>query len=103
MKNFVQPGDVITLTAPADVKSGGVVVVGGFVGIAATDALQNAEVETALVGVFELPKSAGAIAAGQKCFWDGTAVATSGTTLLGAAVAAAGASAPTCRDRKSVV
>ena len=98
MKNFVQPGDVVTLIAPADVKSGAVVTVGAFTGIAATDAAKDSEVEVALVGVFELPKAA-AVAQGDLAYWDGSKVVAEGDLLLGAVIAAAGVDAATCRVR----
>jgi predicted RecA/RadA family phage recombinase len=99
MKNYIQPGDVIPLIAASDVKSGDVVTVGGFTGIAATDAISGAEVEVALTGVFELPKAAAAIAQGALAYWSSGKVAASGTILLGAVVAAAGADSATCRVR----
>jgi|GEM_PF-4444391 len=34
MKNYIQPGDSITVPAPADVKSGDLVVVGDLFGVA---------------------------------------------------------------------
>ena len=74
MRNFIQPGETITLVAPAEVKSGDVVVVGGLAGVAATDAAEGAEVETQLVGVFELPKGADVLAAGALVCWDGAKV-----------------------------
>ena len=103
MKNFIQSGNTITLTAPANVKSGGVVVVGSFAGIAAFDALQGAEVEVALTGVFELP-AIGPITQGQLVYYEPgsgkVAAADSPTTpLLGAAVAAVGEAGTTCRVR----
>ena len=48
MKNYVQPGNVVTLIAPANVKSGDGVLVGSLFGVAAYDALIGAEVEVAL-------------------------------------------------------
>jgi predicted RecA/RadA family phage recombinase len=103
-RNFVQPGDVITLTAPSAVRSGGVVHVGALIGVAAHDAPQGAEVETAMTGVFELPKAAGPLAQGALAFWDGSAVvAEEGEDdplpLLGTVIVAAGASASTARIR----
>jgi len=94
MKNFVQPGDIVTVTAPADVSSGTIVVVGTLFGVAATDAESGAAVEIKTSGVFALPKtSAQAWTEGAKIYWDGTAkeattVSTS-NTLIGHAVAAA--------------
>jgi predicted RecA/RadA family phage recombinase len=98
-RNFVQPGDVLTLTAPRNVKSGEIVSVGAFTGVAAFDAAQGQEVEVALGGVFELPKGPEALAQGALVFWDGTHVVGEGELLLGAVIAAAGASASTARVR----
>jgi predicted RecA/RadA family phage recombinase len=98
-RNFVQPGDVITLTAPSAVRSGGVVNVGAFVGVAAFDAAQGQEVEVSLVGVFELPKASGALAQGALVFWDGTHVVGEGELLIGAVVDGAGAAATVARVR----
>jgi predicted RecA/RadA family phage recombinase len=98
-RNFVQPGDVITLTAPSAVRSGGVVNVGAFIGVAAFDAAQGQEVEVSLVGVFELPKAPGALAQGGLVFWDGTYVVGEGELLIGAVVAGAGAAATVARVR----
>jgi predicted RecA/RadA family phage recombinase len=99
MKNFVQPGDVITLIAPANVKSGEVVSVGAFVGIAAYDAAKDSEIEVALTGVYELPKAAAAVTQGDLAYWDGSKVVADGEVLLGAAIAPAGPDAATCRVR----
>jgi len=94
MKNFVQPGDVITLLAPYDVVSGAGVLVGTLFGIAAYSALTGAEVETKMSGVYDMPKlSAQAWTAGQAIYWDNTAKSTTSVvgsnTLIGKAVLAA--------------
>lgn len=47
MKNYVQPGNTITLTAPDTVASGDGLIVGSIFGVAAI----GESVETALVGV----------------------------------------------------
>jgi predicted RecA/RadA family phage recombinase len=103
-KNFVQPGDTLTLTAPADVKSGGVVVVGALAGIAAYDAAQGEDVEVVTEGVFVLPKTTpGGINQGVVVYWDSTAgkvTATAGSNAkLGVCVVTAGTSDTTCRVR----
>ena len=73
MKNYVQPGNTITLTAPYDVASGDGLLVGSVFGVAAGDAASGATVETALIGVFDLKKVASqAWAAGDKVYWDNT-------------------------------
>jgi len=95
MKNYVQEGKTITVTAPAAVTSGQYVVVGAIRGVAAFDAAQGEPVEVATEGVFTLPKvAADNIAAGDLLYWNGTActkVPGSGSRpLVGVAVKAAG-------------
>lgn len=104
MKNFVQPGDVVTLTAPVGgLQSGDGVLVGALFGVAAYDASEGAEVECRLVGVFDLPKASGAIDEGEAVYWDDSAgnVTTTATdnTLIGAAIRAADSGAATTRVR----
>lgn len=76
MKNFVQPGKVVTAIAPnGGVNSGQLVVIGTMFGVAAGKALSGAEVELQMGGVFDLPKTTGAsmsIAAGAVVYWDNT-------------------------------
>jgi len=57
MKNFVQTGDIVTVTAPANVSAGDIVEVGKLVGIACTDALSGAAVEIKTSGVFTVKKT----------------------------------------------
>jgi predicted RecA/RadA family phage recombinase len=95
MKNFIQPGKVLTLLAPAALLSGAVVIVGSFVGIAATDAASGAPVEVSTEGVFDLPKTAPEVwAQGAPVYWDAneekaTTVGTGGLPLIGVATEAA--------------
>jgi predicted RecA/RadA family phage recombinase len=57
MKNYVQPGNTITLTAPYAVTSGDGLLVGSIFGIASGDAALNDPVETTnSSGVFDLTK-----------------------------------------------
>ena len=90
MKNFVQPGNTITLTAPYAVASGEGLLVGSIFGVASGTAALGEPVETALVGVFDLTKvGSQAWAAGAKVYWDNTnkrctTVATD-NTLIGVA------------------
>lgn len=59
MKNFIQPGDVVTAIAPSGgVVSGGFYLIGNLFGVAATTAAQGAEFEFKLTGVFEGAKAA---------------------------------------------
>jgi predicted RecA/RadA family phage recombinase len=94
MKNYVQPGNVLDLTAPYDVSSGGGFLVGSIFAIACADALSGAKVEGRVVGVFDLAKtSAQAWSVGDLIYWDnGGKVCTSVSTghlLIGTAAAAA--------------
>lgn len=72
MKNFVQPGKVVTLTAPYQVLSGGGLLVGSIFGVACDDAANAAQVEAAVAGVFDLAKASGAVSEGDKIYWDNT-------------------------------
>lgn len=95
MKNFVQKGHGISLTATADVLGGGLVVAGVLCGVAQHDALEGDPVEVMLTGVFDLAKvSAQAWEEGDAIYVDpATALATTATTagnlFIGAAVIAA--------------
>ena len=93
MKNYVQPGNTITLTAPYAVASGEGLLVGSIFGVAAGSAALGETVEASLGGVFDLKKVASqAWAAGDKVYWDNTnkeatKTATS-NTLIGVATEA---------------
>lgn len=94
MKNFITPGENITVPAPAAVVAGQAVVVGSIFGVATDAAASGADVVLVRRGVFELPKtSAQAWGVGDKLYWSaGSAVVTtvaSGNTLIGAAAAPA--------------
>ena len=94
MKNYIQTGGVVTVTAAADVVSGAGVLVGAIFGVAQADAKSGTEVSLVRGGAFELPKtSAQAWTVGAKVYWDDTAkvVTTTATanTLIGAALVAA--------------
>ena len=93
MKNYVQPGSTLTLTAPYAVTSGDGLLVGSIFGVAAGDAASGATVEAALIGVIDLTKvGSQAWTVGAKVYWDDTnkrctTVATD-NTLIGVAVEA---------------
>ena len=93
MKNYVQPGNTLTLTAPHDVISGDGLLVGSIFGVASGAAAIAEPVETALVGVFDITKvGSQAWTVGAKVYWDDsnkrcTTVATD-NTLIGVAVEA---------------
>ena len=100
MKNYVQEGKTITVTAPAAVASGQFIIVGAIRGVAAFDAAQGEPVELATEGVFTLPKvAADDIAVGDLLYWTGTACTkTAGTgskPLVGVAIKPAAVNATT--------
>lgn len=104
MRNFIQEGRTITLPAPAGgIASGEGLLVGSLFGVASGDAAEGEDVETVLVGVYELPKAASAVAVGAKLYWDSTAknltTTASGNRLVGAAIVAAGSGDLTIRVR----
>lgn len=72
MKNYVQPGDKITVPAPATVVSGAGTVIGGSLfGVATHDAASGATCTFLTEGVVTLPKVAGtAYAVGDRVHWD---------------------------------
>ncbi|MFC3579124.1 DUF2190 family protein [Sphingomonas hylomeconis] len=96
-RNFVQPGDALTLIAPRTLASGDGFVVGGIFAVALAAAATGKPVEARRVGVWDLTKAAGAAwTAGQKVYWDNTAfnvTATVGTNMLIGAATQAAASA----------
>ena len=92
MKNFVQPGRTVTLTAPYTVSSGDGLLVGSIFGVASGDAASAAGVEAMTEGVFDLAKtSAQAWSQGDKVYWDDTGKEctslAAGNVLIGVAVA----------------
>ncbi len=105
MKNFIQRGDVITVTAPTGgVTSGQDVLVGNLFGVVAMTAAEGESVEIATLGVYELPKLVSAvIAAGARVAWDNTAkqvvLPGTGVVPIGIATIAAGNGVATVRVR----
>lgn len=74
MRNFVQTGNVISVTAPCDVRSGQGVQVGALFGVAACDAGNGMQVEIERTGVFDIMAvTADTGAQGAKIYWDNTA------------------------------
>lgn len=93
MKNLVQEGKILGVTAPYALTSGDGCLVGALFGVATMDAANGAAVEIMLDGVFELKKtSAQAWAVGDRIYWDNSAkecTTVKGTnTLIGAATEA---------------
>lgn len=104
MRNYVQSGNILTLTAPYALSSGDGLLVGSVFAIAGGDAAQGDDVEGALTGVFTLPKvAADVFAQGADVYWDNTAKTVTATTTdntkIGVATVAAGASDSTATVR----
>ncbi|MDX3805295.1 MAG: DUF2190 family protein [Bosea sp. (in: a-proteobacteria)] len=90
----MQPGRIITATAPAGgILSGSGMLAGSFFGVASHDAAEGEPVEIALTEIFTLPKAADAITFGAKVYWDDAAkkvtTTAAGNKLVGAATAPA--------------
>ncbi len=85
MINHIQRGEIIQVTAPADIVGGDVVVVGTRIGVACADIAEDAIGSVAMEGVFSLPKATGAIAQGAAVYWDADGTPVGGTSGAGAA------------------
>lgn len=100
-KNYVQEGDRIAVTAPADILAGAFLMIGYLWGFAQSNALSGAEVVLKTTGVFDVTgkTTSQAWAVGDLIYWTGTAFTktVSTNTLVGVAVAVAGSSATTGR------
>jgi len=93
MKNFIQPGMTLAITAAADRVSGQGVRAGMLFGVATHDALSGEALEICTTGVFELPKtSAQAWTVGAALYWTGSQCSTAagtGNIFIGVAAAIA--------------
>ncbi|KQM65793.1 hypothetical protein ASE75_06060 [Sphingomonas sp. Leaf17] len=97
-RNFVQPGETLTLIAPRALASGDGFMVGGIFAVALAAAAIGKPVEARRIGVWDLTKTAGqAWTPGQKLYWDNTTFAVTTTVgtnaLIGAATQAAASAA----------
>lgn len=81
MKTYIEVGDVVTITAPANVASGQLVRVGLLAGVAVTTALSGAAVEIQTCGVVDVTKT------GTQAWTVGAAIYGVGTTTLVATTA----------------
>ena len=95
MKNYIQEGKTLELTAPTGgVVSGNAYLIGALLVVAVADAAETEKFNGTAQGVFELAKATGqAWTEGAKLYWDNTnsrfTTTASGNTLAGVAVAAA--------------
>lgn len=104
MKNFIQPGDTLTVVAVAAVTSGAGVLVGKLFGVACNAAQADAEVELKTTGVFRLPALNTATAGvGDIAYWDDTAKQVKAASAAGLAEVGVFASAKTNGPTDAIV
>lgn len=94
MKNYVQPGETITVVATAPMTAGLGYLFGAMFGIATTSGQIGDQVELQTEGVFDVNKvSAQAWTVGARIYWDNAAgnftTTVGSNTLVGVAVLAA--------------
>lgn len=105
MRNFVQPGKVITVVSPAAKTSGDGVIVGSIFGVATSDAASGAPLELQTEGVFDFPKASGvSCAQGDKAYFNNTnetvtKTSATGLFLIGSVASAAATGDATVRVR----
>ena len=105
MKTFIQPGNVISVVAPAGgVTSGKGLIIGSLFGIATCDALEGESVEIAIAGVHKLAKDPTAVISfGDRVAWDDSekriVLPGAGLYPVGVATTAAGDGAATVMVR----
>ena len=93
--NFVQPGSVVSVTAPRTTTAGKVLKVGQILGVALRTPTSGSAVQIQIDGVWRLDKNPNlAIAAGAALYWNNTSfqvetTATTTYTYLGVALEAA--------------
>lgn len=89
MKNYVQEGDTLTLTAPYARNAGDGALIGAIFGVACNDVANGSSGEFAIEGVFDITAlSTDTGAAGVKMYWDDAnkrlTTTPTGNTLVGA-------------------
>ena len=94
MLNYIQKGDLLDVVAPTGgVVSGQLIAVGALVGVAQTTATAGNVFAFLVTGVVSVPKATGAIAQGDKLYFDPIAFniteTSTGNILAGHAAAAA--------------
>lgn len=103
-ENYAQEGDAIIVPSPAGgVKRGEFVLVGKLGGVAVHAADEGEEVEIALEGCFDFPKTSDALSLGAPAYWDAGAkkitATAQGNTRIGVAIGAASSKSEEVRVR----
>jgi len=103
MKNFIENGEVLTLTPTAAVVGGAAVVLSNHIGVACSDITAGALGAVNVSGVYELAAETGvAFAIGDDLYWDtanSRLTKTTGTVKAGWAWAAKAADAAVAQVR----
>lgn len=104
MKNYIQSGKVLDLTAPSGgVTSGIALLIGALLVVPVADASEGETFAAETMGVFELPKANQAFTEGAKLYWStsnsNVTTTASGNTLVGVAAAAAASGDTTAHVR----
>lgn len=92
MKNFVQPGDMLTIANATAQTAGNVLVSGKLFGVVTNTVAAGEDVTIATCGVFDLAKDASVFAIGALVYATAAGQATStsaGNTLIGVSTKAA--------------
>lgn len=100
--NYIQEGDVLTLTAPRTVSAGDGALVGNIFGVALGDVDSGDEGEFAIEGVWQLTAaSAATFGVGSVVYWDNSAhdvtSHSTGNDRIGVAVATKSGGATTAK------
>lgn len=106
MKNFVQQGDVVSVTAPYALSSGDGCLVGVLFGVAQADAANGAAAELMTEGIFDIKALSTDTASGTSlvaAYWDNTnkyiTTTSTSNTKVGVIVAAKTSGQTTARVR----
>ena len=87
MRNYIQRGDTLTVTAPYALTSGQGCQVGNIFGLSVNNQSVGDSTELVVQGVFDLAKDGSTFASGAKVYWDNTQQLATANTLTAAGVA----------------
>ena len=97
MKNYIQRGETVTVTAPYTVLSGGGLLVAGtghIFGVAVNNQSSGDSTEVLTEGVFDLAKDTSTFAEGDYVYWDNTAKLSTSTTTSNTKIGVAALTTP---------
>ena len=87
MRNYVQRGNTLTVTAPYALLSGGGCQVGNIFGVSVNNQNVGDSTELVVEGVFDLAKDNSTFTSGAKVYWDNAQHLTTANTLTAAGAA----------------